>query len=137
MSTGLWVLAAAVVVAIVAGLVLRARNGKVRAGNGSALPPEVLTALDGDVTLVMFTTQFCANCKYTRPVLRDLAEHTDGISYAEIDLTDKPALAKELSVLSTPTTLAVAASGVEILRVGGVPKRDDLLEAVRPHLQIP
>jgi thiol-disulfide isomerase/thioredoxin len=136
MSTGLWVLAAAVVVAIGAGLVLRARNGKVRAAKDSAaLPPEVLAVLDGDVTLVMFTTAFCANCKYTRPVLRELAEHTDGIAYAELDLTDQPELAKQVAVLSTPTTLAVGADGTEILRVGGVPKRDELLQNLRPHLR--
>lgn len=135
MNTGAWVLAAAVVLAIAAGLLLRARNGKVRAARDAAvLPPEVLAVLDGDVTLVMFTTQFCANCKYTRPVLRELAESTDGIAYAEIDLTDQPELAKQVSVLSTPTTLAVGADGTELLRVGGVPKRADLLEAVRPHL---
>jgi thiol-disulfide isomerase/thioredoxin len=134
MSTGLWVLAAAVVFAIAAGLVLRARNGKVRTAKGSQLPAEVLAVLDGDVTLVMFTTRFCANCKYTRPVLRELASSVEGITYAEIDLTDQPDLAKQVSVMSTPTTLAVDSSGVEILRVGGVPKRDDLLDAVRSHL---
>jgi thiol-disulfide isomerase/thioredoxin len=136
MTTGLWVLAAAIVVAIVVGLVLRARNGKLRTTKKATVPAEVLATLDGDVTLVMFTTEFCANCKYTRPVLRELAADVDGVTYAEIDLTDQPELAKQVSVLSTPTTLAVAASGIEILRVGGVPKRDELLDALRPHLRI-
>jgi thiol-disulfide isomerase/thioredoxin len=136
MSTGVWVLAGAVVVAIVAGLVLRARNGKVRDAAGETVPAEVRAVLAGDVTLVMFTTEFCANCKYARPVLRELADEVDGVAYAEIDLTDKPSLAKELSVLSTPTTLAVAASGTELLRVGGVPKRADLLEKLGPHLHV-
>jgi thiol-disulfide isomerase/thioredoxin len=137
MTTGLWVLAAAIVVVIAAGLALRARNGKLRTAKEASLPAEVLAALDGDVTLVMFTTEYCANCKYTRPVLRELAATVDGITYAEIDLTDQPDLAKQVSVLSTPTTLAVAADGTEILRVGGVPKRDELLDAVRSHLRIP
>jgi hypothetical protein len=37
-------------------------------------------------------------------------------------------------VLTTPTTLAVNAKGEELMRVGGVPKRDTLLAALRPHL---
>jgi hypothetical protein len=37
-------------------------------------------------------------------------------------------------VLRTPTTLAVDGSGTELLRVGGVPKRDELLAALRSHL---
>lgn len=134
MTTGALVLFAAIVVAVAIGMVLRARNGKLRFRR-STVPPEVRAALDGDVTLVMFTTEFCANCKYTRPVLRELAEQTAGLTYAEIDLTDKPDLAKQVSVLSTPTTLAVAADGTEILRLGGIPKRDELLAAVRPHLR--
>jgi thiol-disulfide isomerase/thioredoxin len=136
MTAGLWVLTAAVVVVIAIGLGLKARNGKLRTARKATVPAEVLAALDGDVTLVMFTTAFCANCKHTRPVLRDLAAHTAGLSYAEVDLTDKPELAKQVSVLSTPTTLAVDSSGAELLRVGGVPKGDELLDALRPHLRI-
>lgn len=140
MTTGVLVLAVAVAVAIAAGLVLRARNGRLRtAAHRSGLPPAVLAELDevSDVTLVMLTTEFCAQCKQTRVVLRDLAERTDGLAHSEIDLTDKPELARQLSVLRTPTTLAVAANGTEILRVGGLPRRTELLDALRPHLPIP
>ena len=136
MTTGALLLFAAIVVAVAIGVVLRARRGKLRAARGVALPPEVLATLAGDVTLVMFTTEFCANCKHTRPVLVDLVQQTSGLTYAEIDLTDKPELAKQVAVLSTPTTLAVTADGTEILRVGGVPEREELLAAMRPHLRV-
>jgi hypothetical protein len=45
-------------------------------------------------------------------------------------------VATSLGVMRTPTTLAVDAHGVEIMRVGGVPKRETLLEALRPHLPV-
>jgi thiol-disulfide isomerase/thioredoxin len=135
--SGTAVLVGAIAVAVVAGLVLRARNGRLRtSASPSGLPAEVLAELDeaSHVTLVMFSTEFCASCKHTRVVLNGLAQDTDGIAHTEIDLTDKPQLAKELSVLRTPTTIAVSADGTELLRVGGLPKRDELLDALRPHL---
>lgn len=67
-------------------------------------------------------------------LLSDLAARTDGLHHTELDLTDRPELAKELAVLRTPTTLAIDERGTEILRVGGVPKRDELLAALKPHL---
>jgi hypothetical protein len=67
-------------------------------------------------------------------LLSDLAARTEGLHHTELDLTERPDLARELSVLRTPTTLAIDGRGTELLRVGGVPKRDQLLSALRPHL---
>jgi thiol-disulfide isomerase/thioredoxin len=132
---GALVLVGTLVLATVVGLVLKARNGRVRAAGASALPADVqaLVAPAG-ITLVQLSTTFCAPCRHARVLLSDLAARTDGLHHTELDLTDRPDLAKELSVLRTPTTLAVDGRGTEILRVGGVPKRDELLEALRPHL---
>ena len=67
-------------------------------------------------------------------ILRDLADRTDGLTHAELDVTNLPDVATKLGVMRTPTTLALTADGTEVLRVGGVPKRDSLLDALRPHL---
>ncbi|SDC89991.1 TlpA family protein disulfide reductase [Actinokineospora iranica] len=100
------------------------------------VPEDVRAVLDpaAAVTLVQLSTTFCTPCRHARVVLSDLADRTDGLAHTDIDLTDRPALAAALAVLRTPTTLAVDAHGVELLRVGGVPKRNDLLAALRPHL---
>ena len=133
--TGVLVLIGTLVLASVAGLVLRARNGRVRKASTGTLPEDVRRALaPGGVTLVQLSTTFCAPCRHARVLLSDLAERTDGLHHAELDLTGRPDLARELSVLRTPTTLAVDERGTELLRVGGVPRRDALLEALRPHL---
>jgi thiol-disulfide isomerase/thioredoxin len=143
--TGVLVLVATLALATVAGLVMKSREGRVRTTAASTLPTSALPvptlpsdvravlAPDG-VTLVQLSTTFCAPCRHTRVLLSDLASRTDGLHHAELDLTERPELAKQLAVLRTPTTLVVDPSGTEVMRVGGVPKRDQLLAALRPHL---
>lgn len=132
---GALVLVGTLVLATAVGLVMKARNGQVRVASASRLPADVqaLVAPVG-VTLVQLSTTFCAPCRHARVLLSDLAARVDGLHHTELDLTERPDLARELSVLRTPTTLAVDGQGAEILRVGGVPKRDELLAALRPHL---
>ncbi|UVS82465.1 thioredoxin family protein [Actinokineospora sp. UTMC 2448] len=140
--TGALVALGALVVAAAAGLLIKARSGRVRAGRDTAgrdaagPPAEVLAALDpaAAVTLVQFSTTFCAPCRHTRVLLADLAERTPGLAHADIDLTDRPELARRMAVLRTPTTVAVDPAGAEILRVSGVPRRDELLAALRERL---
>lgn len=135
--TGLLVAVGTLLLAALAGLALKARDGRVRTTTGTPeLPDEVRAALapGAAVTLVQLSTTFCAPCRHTRALLGHVAERTPGLAHAEIDLTDRPSLATALSVLRTPTTLAVAADGTELLRVGGVPDRAKLLDALRPYL---
>ena len=132
---GWLVLVGTLVLATAAGVLLRKRDGRVRTVSTSGLPADVqaLVAPAG-VTLVQLSTTFCAPCRHARVVLTNLAERVDGLHHTELDLTERPDLARELSVLRTPTTLAVDGNGTELLRVGGVPKRDELLAALRSHL---
>lgn len=133
--TGALVLIGTLVLASALGLALRARTGRIRAAAGAGLPADVRRELaPAGVTLVQLSTTFCAPCRQARALLSDLAARTDGLHHTELDLTDRPDLARELSVLRTPTTLAIDERGTELLRVGGVPRRDALLDALRPHL---
>ncbi|MFJ7211461.1 TlpA family protein disulfide reductase [Amycolatopsis sp. NPDC098790] len=135
--TGLWVLVAVLVAATAVGLLLRARNGRVRnAKPVRDLPGPVTDVLDpaSAVTLVQISTTFCAPCRHAKAVLGPLAERTDGLHHVELDVTNQPEVAQSLSVLRTPTTIALTPDGRELLRVGGVPKGPELLAALRPHL---
>ena len=134
--TGALVAIGTLVLATAAGLLLRARSGRVGKAKAAALPGEVLAALDpgAAVTLVQFSTTFCAPCRHARVLLADLAGRTPGLAHADLDLTDRPELAARMAVLRTPTTVAVGAGGAELLRVTGVPRRDELLSALREHL---
>ena len=153
--TGLWVLVATLVAAVAAGVLLRARNGRVRVakparaqpdgghaagpvlpGRARELPGPVTDVLDpaSAVTLVQISTTFCAPCRHAKAVLAPLAERTDGLHHVELDVTNQPEVAQSLSVLRTPTTIALTPDGRELLRVGGVPEGPELLAALRPHL---
>ncbi|MBB3049971.1 thiol-disulfide isomerase/thioredoxin [Prauserella isguenensis] len=157
--TGLIVVGVTLVAAVVVGLVVRSRNGRIRRSGGSPsddavpgsssdgtpggdlaladLPAEVRDAVTGegaDVTLVQLSTTFCAPCRHARALLTHVAECTDGLRHVDLDVTDKPEVARDLGVLRTPTTIAYARSGVELLRVSGVPKREELLAALAPRL---
>jgi thiol-disulfide isomerase/thioredoxin len=136
--TGLWVLVATLVAAVAAGALLRARNGRVRAAKPVAreLPAPVTAVLDpaSAVTLVQISTTFCAPCRHAKAVLAPLAERTEGLHHVELDVTNQPEVAQALAVLRTPTTIALTPDGRELLRVGGVPKGPELLDALRPHL---
>jgi len=136
--TGLWVLVATLVAAAAVGALLRVRNGRIRDAKPAAreLPAPVTAALDpaSAVTLVQISTTFCAPCRHAKAVLAPLAERTDGLHHVELDVTNQPEVAQSLSVLRTPTTIALTPDGRELLRVGGVPKGPELLDALRPHL---
>lgn len=133
--TGVWALLGALAVAGVIGVLLKVREGRIKkTGAVAELPAPVRELLAPGLTLVQISTTFCAPCRHAKVVLRDLADRTDGLTHAELDVTNLPDVAAKLGVMRTPTTLALTADGTEVLRVGGVPKRDTLLEALRPHL---
>jgi thiol-disulfide isomerase/thioredoxin len=154
---GLLALLGALAVAVVLGLLLRAREGRVRlsrrrpasagatAGGGSArpadeLPPAVRKLVvdppeQESVTLLQLSTTFCAPCRQASAALASLAEATPGLRHVELDVTNTPEIATRLGVLRTPTMIAFDAEGTELLRVGGVPRRDALLDTLRPHLR--
>lgn len=137
--TGIYALLGVLLVAGAAAWWLRAREGRIRATGAPAtasLPEPVRAALADApaITLVQVSTTFCAPCRHARAVLNQLAGTTEGLRHVELDVTDTPEVAASLGVLRTPTTVAFASDGTELLRVGGVPRRDSLIDALRPHL---
>ncbi|PWK90354.1 thiol-disulfide isomerase/thioredoxin [Lentzea atacamensis] len=132
--TGVWALLGALAVAGAIGVLLKAREGRISHNESVDLPAPVRDLLAPGVTLVQLSTTFCAPCRHAKVILSDLADRTDGLTHAELDVTNLPDVAAALGVMRTPTTLALTDDGTEVLRVGGVPKRDTLLAALQPHL---
>jgi thiol-disulfide isomerase/thioredoxin len=87
-------------------------------------------ALGQRATLLQFSSAFCAPCRMTRALLADIAESTPGVAHIEIDAEQNLPLVRQLSILRTPTTLVLDASGREVVRAAGAPRRDQVLRAL-------
>lgn len=139
MTTGLVVLAAAVVLALGFGLWRAGSDGRFRGthavrGATEAAPvapaESVLagTSYDGQLgeraTLLQFSSAFCAPCRATRRVLADVAEREAGVAHVEVDAESHLDLVRRLGILRTPTTLVLDGGGAEVLRAAGVPTRE-------------
>lgn len=179
MTTNTVILLAAVAVALVAGFVIRARSGKVRASrepdspvpdsrapdsrvsdsrvSGSSTsengatenstpdadpsPNRALTMLldagvsQSNPTVLHFSATWCGPCAAVRRVVEQtrtkLAAEGLTVLDLELDIDENPALAKQLKVLSLPTTFIYDSSATQHHRIAGVPKADALLAALR------
>lgn len=132
MSVLLAIVIASVVVllALGAGLVIRARDGRRRSGGAVRVRSEdLLGGVGRPVTLVQFSTELCARCPQVRRLLGEIADER-GIPFIEIDLTNRGDLASRYHVLQTPTTFLVDGAGAVLSRWGGVPDRRSIADAV-------
>ena len=152
MTTGVWVLLAAVVVALGVGLVRSMTNGVFRGTHrvrqeasapvetGPTDVPEGPTSLlagtayDGErgerATLLQFSSAFCAPCRATRRTLADVAQATPGVTHVEVDAEAHLDLVRSLGVLRTPTTIVLDADGRELTRATGAPRPAQVLAAL-------
>jgi thiol-disulfide isomerase/thioredoxin len=128
--TGVYVLVAVLVVGTVAGLLWRRFEGRVRRVSTSDVSG-LLAGLNVDpstaeLTLVQFSSAFCAPCRATRQVLSRAAETTPGLAHVEVDAESHLEQVRALSILRTPTTIVVDRSGREISRIVGRPRLDEV-----------
>jgi thiol-disulfide isomerase/thioredoxin len=74
------------------------------------------------VTLVQFSSAFCAPCRATRHVLARVAATTDGVRHVEIDAESHLELVRRFGITRTPTTLVLDRRGQVVQRSTGVPR---------------
>jgi thiol-disulfide isomerase/thioredoxin len=89
---------------------------------------------EASVTLVQFSSAFCAPCRATRQVLGGLAEGLPEVRHVEVDAEFHLDAVRALDVRSTPTTLLVDPAGRIAARAVGAPRKADVLAALRPFL---
>ena len=137
--TGLLVAIAALAAASAFGLWWRRRNGRV-----VARPPAQPAAVDAEsealarlgvaagtpVTLLQFSSAFCAPCRVARRICADLADQWDGVAHLEVDAESHLDEVRALGVWRTPTVLVVDAEGRIAFRLTGAPTRAGLAAAV-------
>jgi len=101
---------------------------KVKSSTKTAITPsDIGTALGTRVTLVQFSSAFCTPCRATRALLTDITVDLDDVKHIDIDAEKNLDLVRRLDIRSTPTTLVIDKSGVEVGRAVGAPKRAEVL----------
>ena len=155
MTTGAWILVAAVGLALAVGLWRAATDGRFRGTHevrgsvrrsseaettgrssgvetapGAALVAEVGGTLGERATLLQFSSAFCAPCRATRRILADVAQVVPGVTHVEVDAEHHLEAVRRLGVLRTPTTIVLGADGTEVTRAAGAPRKEQVLAAL-------
>ena len=113
-------------VTVALGIGLRLMQGRARRHvSHDVVGADLLGAesLGEQATLLQFSTDFCTRCPSVHRDLSRIAAEHPGVSHLDVDLTNRPDLAKQFHVLQTPTTLILDRDGVIQTRFGGVPGR--------------
>jgi thiol-disulfide isomerase/thioredoxin len=98
-----------------------------RASNRAITSSDIGTDLGSRVTLVQFSSAFCTPCRATRALLTDITADLSDVKHVDIDAEKNLELVRRLDIRSTPTTLVLDKSGVEVGRAVGAPKRAEVL----------
>jgi thiol-disulfide isomerase/thioredoxin len=155
MSSGAWIVVAAVVLAVGFGLWRASTDGRFRGthavrrpatatdeGAGHPLVDEHVTPPGAELvaaaghelgeraTLLQFSSAFCAPCRATRRVLGEVTALVEGVTHVEIDAEHHLDATRAFGILRTPTTVVLDASGAEVTRATGAPTRDQVLTAL-------
>ncbi|BCJ74048.1 hypothetical protein CS0771_35920 [Catellatospora sp. IY07-71] len=136
--TGPAVAGVALFAATAYGLVHRRRAGTVRAVPAASDTHAPLLAelgvQPGAVTLLQFSSAFCAPCRATRVILAEVARATPGVAHVEVDAESRLDAVRALDIWKTPTVLIVDGEGRIAGRAQGTPTRAQVLAAIDPLL---
>jgi len=130
-------IAAAMGVAATVGLLHNRRAGVLRHTHDPETPSTDTAGLGlstTNPTIVHFTAVWCGPCAAVRRVIHQVCADMPQVAHVEVDMDTNPAAARQLSVLSLPTTFIFDADRRQRYRSAGVPKAADLKAALVPLL---
>jgi len=97
---------------------------------------EIGSELGEQATILQFSSAFCTPCRATRSTLSTVVTQYPKIKYVEVDAESNLDLVRRLDIRQTPTTLFLNASGKEIARAVGAPKRDQVISALENLVRV-
>ena len=128
-------IAAALGLSAVLGVLHSRRSGVLRETVGeSAVSIDGLELSVAGPTIVHFSAPWCGPCVAVRRVVDQVCAEVPGVAHLEVDLDTNPEVARELSVLSLPTTFIFDADRRQRYRTHGVPTAAVLRSALEPLL---
>ena len=117
-------------VATAFGLWWRRRDGRLRVEHRPASELDSLGVRPGTVTLLQFSSAFCAPCRATRLVCAQVAARFDGVEHIEVDAESHLEEVRRLHVWRTPTLLVVNRDGAVVHRATGTPTSAQVIAAI-------
>jgi thiol-disulfide isomerase/thioredoxin len=139
-AIGTVVVVAALVVTALAAWWQRTRSGALRGVEGGEdVPPNAvferlgIRATEADLTVVQFSTAFCAPCRATKARLEQMQRSRPGLAVVQIDAESHLDEVRELDVRRTPTLFYLDRAGRLIGRSSGAPRPDELTALVDAH----
>jgi len=143
-GTGAIVLAAALLATAAFAWWFRTRNGAIRASadTGDDVPNPLTPVFarlgvrpeDAELTVVQFSTAFCAPCRTTRARLQQLQTTRPGLAYVHVDAESHLDEVRELDVRRTPTLFYLRRDGSVLARSSGAPQAAELTALVDAHV---
>jgi thiol-disulfide isomerase/thioredoxin len=125
----LCVIAGALGVAVVVGILVNRRSGTVRESSEPSVTADLGLSGTGP-TVVHFSAVWCGPCAAVRRVVDEVCADLPDVGHVEIDIDANPDAARRLSVLSLPTTFIFDGDGRQRYRAAGVPRAADLRSAL-------
>ena len=102
----------------------------VKSDKGLITPAMIGADLGSRATLLQFSSAFCAPCRTTKVLLREVANENPGVVHVDLDAESQLDLVRRLKIISTPTTLILDPNGVEVGRAVGAPRREQVAAAL-------
>ena len=145
-GVGAVVVVTALAVTALAAWWLRTRDGTVRVPGGGehvsgnhvsgnqAFDRLGVRPGDADLTVVQFSTAFCAPCRATKARLEQLRTTRPGLAVVHVDAESHLDEVRELDVRRTPTLFYLDREGRLIGRSSGAPRPEELTALVDAHV---
>ncbi|MEV6844538.1 thioredoxin family protein [Actinoplanes sp. NPDC051411] len=86
------------------------------------------------ITLLQFSSAVCAPCRAVSRLSAEVAGEVPGVRHVEVDAEEHLDAVKTLGIWRTPTLLVLDREGRIVKRATGVPRKPQLIAAVRETL---